>query len=169
MKLPLWSKVLGVLLGLMVGATTAYAAVTVYQYKEEIPGKAKITDDVVASPGMTLSSSSLDFGTIGVNGCSDEVYISLKNKGNKDISLLHRYVVGLPQDVDLEVSYDSTNWNDFEGYVSADPNDGVFEAGETIGLYLRLSASENTKADSLNFTIGFEEAEQQTITSEEEE
>lgn len=160
MKSPLWSKVLGVIIGLLVGASTAYAAVTVYQYKEEIPARVSIESDVTTSPGMELSSTSLDFGSVGVDGCSDEVYISLRNRGNKDISLLHRYVNGLPSDVDLEASYDGKTWTDFEGYVSADPADGVLEAGETVGLYLRLQTSEDTKADSLNFTIGFEEEEE---------
>ncbi|MFP3974820.1 MAG: hypothetical protein ACLFVK_01175 [Dehalococcoidia bacterium] len=165
MKSPLWSKVLGVVIGLLVGASTAYAAVTVYQYQKEIPAKVSVDSDVTTSPGMELSSTSLDFGEVGVNGCSDEIYISLRNKGNKDISLLHRYVTGLPSDVDLEASYDGKTWTDFEGYVAADPSDGVLEAGETISLYLRLQTSKNTGADSLNFTIGFEEEEQQTTTT----
>ncbi len=165
MKSPLWSKVLGVVIGLLVGASSAYAAVTVYQYQKEIPAKVSVSSDVAVSPGMELSSASLDFGEVGVNGCSHEIYISLRNKGNKDISLLHRYVTGLPSDVDLEASYDGKTWADFEGYVAADPSDGVLEAGQTLGLYLRLQTSEDTKSTELNFTIGFEEEEKQFTTS----
>ncbi len=165
MKSPLWSKILGVLIGMLIGASVAYAAVTVYEYKAEIPATVTVDSEVSLTPGMEISLASVDFGPIGPNGCSGEVYISLWNKGNKDIALLHRYVVGLPADITLEASYDGKNWMDFEGYVPADPVDGVLEAGETTGLYLRLVASENTTPGPINFTIGFEEEKKKALTS----
>lgn len=158
MKPPLWSKILGVIIGILVGAGTTYAAVKVYEYKVEVPAKVKVESNVISPPGLEVAPNPLDFGSVGLDDCSKEVHIFLHNYGNKDLDLLHRYTIGLPKDVSLEASYNGKEWMDFEGYVPAD-TDGVLEAEETTELYLRLQTSGYTATGLLKFSIGFEEKE----------
>lgn len=120
MKSPLWSKVLGVCLGILIGAGVAYAAT--YEYRAEVPASITVAIDVETVPGIEVTPTSLDFGTVAPGQSSGEVTIDVENIGDRGVAYYFD-VIDLPVGMSVYV-YRGGVWHELPagGWSVSDPS-----------------------------------------------
>ncbi len=148
MKSPLWSRVLGVILGMFIGAGVVYAVT--YEYRTEMPSNVTVASNVTAEPGLQVTPTSLNLGTLQPGQTSSAVSIEVTNIGDRSVGLYFD-VTNLPSGMTLYVNQSccDSNWH-------ACPYDygGMLEPGATHSHYYRfyVSCSSSVAVDSYNFT-----------------
>ena len=146
MKSPLWSKVLGVLLGIFIGAGVTYAAV--FDYRADVPSGITVSADVEVVPGFEVTPDSLDFGFVAPGYSSSEVSLSVKNVGDKGAK--HRVEVqGRPSGMKMYV------FTTPDGAWREVPHEYwyVNNPGSTRAYKFYISCSGTVAEGSHNFTI----------------
>lgn len=146
MKLPLWSRLLGVALGIFIGAGAVYAAT--YEYRVDVPSSLTVASEVVVDPGLQVSPTSVDFGEVAPGLSSGAVSINVTNIGDRGVSLYFD-IVNLPSDMTLYVYCNSDGvWRECpHGYWY------IYNPGVTQSFNFHISCLESVADAPYNFTI----------------
>lgn len=149
MRFPLWSKILGILLGILLSAGVTYAAV--YVYNVSVPSSVSVKTETASQPGLTVSPTSISFGEIAPGQSTGEKSISITNVGDKGVNLRFE-VTGLPSGLTLYVfdvnqMWYTVPWDSLQSLPIA--------TNRTHKFYVK--ASENAAPGSYNFTIVIKE------------
>jgi hypothetical protein len=149
---PLWSKVLGIVLGILIGAGVVYAAT--YEYRVEVPSGITVASEVETVPGLQVSPTTLDFGEVAPGKSSGAVSVNVTNIGDRGVSH-YIDVTGLPEGMTLYVYMAGDGvWRECpHGYWY------VYDPGATRTYNFYLACSANVTEDSYNFTIVIREPE----------
>ena len=152
MRSPLWSKILGIVIGILLGAGVAYAAV--YVYNVSIPSSVSVETETTSQPGLNVSPSPLAFDEIAPGQSTGEKSITLNNVGDKDVNLTCQ-VSGLASGLTLytmDVGAGYTYWRT----VPADIG-GPLAKGSTRTQKFYVKAADTAVTGSYNFTIVIKE------------
>ena len=163
MKSPLWSKVLGVLLGIFIGAGVTYAAVH-YSYHVEAVASVEVGEGPTEfEPGLSISPTTLDFGKIypntgpGSDHMSEKIALNVTNIGDVRVSL-KLTVDNVPET--LGVQADDLNNMSFEPgtepgtrKITMSGHAWKADPGETYVLYIYVIAQSTTSPGSYDFKV----------------
>jgi len=156
MKFRLWSTVLGIVIGMLLGAGAAYGA-TVYLNFADIPVSVDVGDVRVSySPGLEVAPTTIEF-YVEPGGRSNIVPLKVTNTGHEALDGIKIAMPDGPYELRLQdtstnsASYGaSTGWDVSFYHLNVQPGDSF-----TFNLYLR--ASTDVVPGSYDFTLHLEE------------
>lgn len=156
MKLRLWSTILGIVIGILLGAGGAYAA-TVYQNSADIPVSVEVGDmPVTYSPGLDVSPTAISF-SIEPGGKSNIVSVTVKNVGDEVVDGLKVSIPDMPYELrlrDTRASSSSYSWG--AGWQLSYYNLNI-QPEHSVIFNIYLEASTDTTPGSYDFNLQVEE------------
>lgn len=159
MRSPLWSKIIGVVIGVLLGASAVYAAGMVYDYNAQVPSVLTVNvtaaGDVTHSPGLAVSPTSIDFGALPPGAWSEVkcVEVSSISDPAEGIPEFVIRAIDCPSDITVLVSdIPDGEWKDISaGCVVR------LQGGTSERYYFKVKPYTEATPGSRNFTIDIRE------------
>ena len=155
-KFRLWPTILGILIGILMGAGAAYAA-TVYQNSADIPMSVEVGDvPVTYSPGLEVTPTVMNF-SVEPGGKSNIVTLTVKNIGDEVLGGIRLAMPdGIYELKFQETSVDGWSYGASSGWEHSFYNLKI-EPGDSFTFNIYLRASTDVTPGSYDFTLHVEE------------